>query len=226
MHTYKYPRPEVAVDAVVFGFDAGALKLVLIQRGNEPAKGQWALPGALVRETETADETVRRSLAQKTGLTELFLEQLYTFSDTHRDPRGRVISIAYYCLVKKADYTVQLTQESPRWFNVDDLPALAFDHATIIKTALSRLRAKLIYQPIGFELLPQKFTLSQLQHLYEVVLGRTLDKRNFRKKILSTQILLELPEKETGVKHKAAQFYQFDRVKYEKLSARGLNIEV
>src|SRR4026207_707588 len=186
-HTYQYPRPALTVDCVVFGFDEGELKVLLIQRGLEPFKGKWALPGGFVRVEETLDDAARRELAEEAGLKDIFLEQLYTFGEVDRDPRERVVSVAYYALVKLSAHEPKAATDASdaRWFPISNVPKLAFDHAEILATALARLKGKVRYQPIGFELLPPKFTLSQLQHLYEVVLATELDKRNFRKKVLS-----------------------------------------
>ena len=185
----------------------------------EPDRGKWTLPGGLVRVDESLDDAARRELEEKTGITKLYLEQLFTFGDIDRDPRERVITVAYYALVK-------LSAHRAEWFGIDDLPQLAFDHAKIIATALTRLQGKVRYQPIGFELLPRKFTLSQLQHLYETILDRALDKRNFRKKILSMGFLLELDEIEQDVAHRAARLYSFDRRKYNELVRAGFNFEI
>src|SRR3954471_24085795 len=166
---------------------------MLIQRALAPFEGKWALPGGFVRTDETLDEAARRELEEETGLRNVFLEQLYTFGALQRDPRERVVSVAYYSLVNLRDHPVQASTDARDggWFGVHDVPSLAFDHADILQMALERLRAKLRYQPIGFELLPKKFTLSQLQHLYEIVLERTLDKRNFRKRVLAMDLLIE-----------------------------------
>lgn len=217
-----------ATDCVVFGFDEGELKLLLLKRGAAPFKGKWALPGGLVQLKEDGEECARRILKEKASIGKIFLEQLYTFSDTDRDPRGRVISIAYYALVKLSDYLVKAGRdtENAEWFPVSEIPKLAFDHNEIVKMAIARLRGKVRYQPIGFELLPAKFTLTQLQHLYEAILGENLDKRNFRKKIEGMGLLTALDEKQTNVAHKAARFYSFDKKKYAMLSAKGFNFEL
>jgi 8-oxo-dGTP diphosphatase len=156
------------------------------------------------------------------------MEQLYTFGDEGRDPRGRTISVAYYALIKLSAYLLQAGSDADnaQWFNISEVPPLAFDHARILQTALDRLKGKVRYQPIGFELLAQKFTLSQLQHLYETVLETPLDKRNFRKKILKMELLIPLEERQAGVAHRAAQLYQFDKAKYEALKSKGFNFEL
>jgi 8-oxo-dGTP diphosphatase len=211
----------------VFGFDDGEMKVLLIERGLEPFKGRWALPGGFVRVDETLDEAARRELVEETGLKNVFLEQLYTFGEVERDPRERVVSIAYYALVKLSEHAAKAATDAAnaRWFPVSEVPRLAFDHANILQTAIERLKGKVRYQPIGFELLPPKFTLSQLQHLYEAVLGTELDKRNFRKKVLSFGLLVPLKETQMG-RHRPAQLFRFDAEKYERLQKRGFNFEV
>lgn len=226
--TYEFPRPALTVDCVVFGVDERELKILLIQRDLEPFAGGWALPGGFVRMDEGLDAAALRELAEETGVTQLFLEQLYTFGEVDRDPRGRVVTVAYYALVRLSDHKVRAATDarSAGWFAAGDLPALAFDHARIVEAARRRLQAKVRYEPIGFELLPRKFTLSQLQGLYEVILERRLDKRNFRKKILAMDILVALDEVESGVAHRAARLYRFDERKYRRLVKQGFNFEV
>lgn len=224
---YKYARPALSVDCVVFGLDSH-LKVLLIERGLDPFKGSWALPGGFVEMDESLDEAARRELEEETGLRNIFLEQLYTFSAPNRDPRDRVVSAAHYALVRLSDHRLQAATDATdaRWFDVCQLPTLAFDHAEILQMAKERLQGKVRYQPIGFELLPKQFTLRQLQQLYEVVLERELDKRNFRKKILSMEILKELDEFESGVAHRAARLYRFDKTNYQKLTRQGFNFEI
>jgi 8-oxo-dGTP diphosphatase len=227
-HTYKYPRPALSVDAVVFGFDEGELKVLLIQRALEPFKGKWALPGGFVHVDETLDQAARRELEEEAGLKDVYLEQLYTFGAVHRDPRERVVSVAYYALVKLAAHATQAATDAAdaRWFPLSGVPRLAFDHAGILAAARARLKGKVRYQPIGFELLPPKFTLSQLQHLYEAVLETALDKRNFRKKVLSFGVCVPLNETQMTGRHRPAQLFQFDGDKYETLKKRGFNFEL
>ncbi len=218
----------IAVDCVVFGLDDEDLKVLLIQRDAEPMAGVWALPGGFVLPDETLDEAASRELAEETGLTRVFLEQLYSFGAVDRDPRGRVVSVAYYALVALRDHRVRAATDARdvAWFAAADLPTLAFDHEHILDMGLQRLKGKVRYQPIGFELLPSKFTLSQLQRLYEVILERSLDKRNFRKKILAMGILEELDEVEQDVAHRAARLYRFDPDKYARLVEAGFSFEV
>ncbi|MBN1911915.1 MAG: NUDIX hydrolase [Pirellulales bacterium] len=227
-HEYEFPRAALTVDCVVFGLDDEDLKVLLIERDLPPFEGRWALPGGFVRLDETLDDAARRELCEETGLERVYLEQLYTFGDLDRDPRERVVTVAYYALVRLSDHRVQAATDARQaaWFAIDDLPRLAFDHERILAMAHERLRGKVRYQPIGFELLPPKFALRQLQHLYEVILDRPLDKRNFRKKILAMDILVELDEVETDVAHRAARLYRFDKTKYRRLTKQGFNFEI
>jgi 8-oxo-dGTP diphosphatase len=224
-HAYAHPRPALAVDCVVFGFDAAGLEVLLVRRGVEPFAGRWALPGGFVRPDETLEEAARRELEEETGVARVYLEQLYTFGELERDPRERVVSVAYYALVRRAgrDPRGGTDAREAAWFSVGRAPRLAFDHRRILAVALERLRGKVRWQPVGFELLPEKFTLGQLQRLYEVILERPLDKRNFRKRILATGLLEELDETERGVAHRAARLHRFDRRRYEELRRRGMS---
>lgn len=227
-YSYEFQRPALTVDIVVFALDEDDLKVMLIERDLKPYAGRWALPGGFVRVEETLDDAARRELEEETGLTNIFLEQLYTFGALRRDPRERVVTVAYFALVNLEGHRVQASTDARNaaWFAVSDLPDLAFDHHQILDTALDRLRGKLRYQPVGFELLPKKFPLRSLQHLYEVVLDRELDKRNFRKKILSMDILVELKEIEKDVAHRAAKLYRFDKAKYDRKTRGGFNFEI
>lgn len=228
MYTYEYPRPALTVDCIIFGLGENSLKVLLIQRTDEPFKGMWALPGGFVDINESIDEAARRELEEETGIKGLFMEQLYTFGDVNRDPRGRVVSVAYYALVNLSQYRVQAGSDARRaeWHEVSQVPPLAFDHKLIFETALKRLKGKVRYQPVGFELLPEKFALSQLQRVYELILNKELDKRNFRKKILGMDLLIELPERQKGVSHRAAKLYKFDKEKYRQLEAEGFVFEI
>lgn len=226
-------RPALTVDAVVFGFDdregGGGLEVLLIERGLPPSEGSWALPGGFVRLSESLDDAVRRELREETNLTDVYLEQLYTFGEVDRDPRERVVSVAYYALVRRsASQEVRAATDARRaaWFPVAKVPSLAFDHQRILRVALTRLEGKVRYEPIGFNLLPPKFKLSKLQHLYETILGRPLDKRNFRKKILGMGVLVELKETEKDVSHRAARLYRFDAKAYRQLVKTGWSFEI
>lgn len=226
--TYRYARPALAVDCVVFGLDEEDLKVLLIRRGLEPFLGRWALPGGFVHMDETLDEAARRELQEEAGIERVYLEQLYTFSAIDRDPRERVVSVAYYALALLSEHTVKADTDAREaaWFAVDDLPRLAFDHESILDKAIERLRGKVRYKPIGFELLPRKFTLTQLQRVYEKILDQELDKRNFRKKVLATELLIELDEVEQDVAHRAARLYTFDEKRYRKLEKEGFLFEI
>ena len=227
-YCYEYPRPSVAVDCVTFGLDEGDLKVLLIERKHDPFAGSWALPGGFVEMNEDLETAARRELEEETHVRLSYLEQLHTYGAPERDPRGRVISVAYFALVKLVDHNVMADSDAKnaKWFCVNKLPKLAFDHRKIVTMARVRLEGKVRYQPIGFDLLPKKFTLSQLQKLYETILDRKLDKRNFRRKILAMNLLTELDETESGVPHRAAKLYQFNRSNYNKLVKAGFNFEL
>ena len=227
-YRYDLPRPGLAVDCVVFGLDDEDLKVLLVERGVPPFEGCWALPGGFVRIDESVDEAARRELREETGLVGVFLEQLFTFGAVKRHPDDRVVAVAYYALVKLAGQRTRAATDAraATWFPATKAPPLAFDHAQILKVALDRLRGKVRYVPIGFELLPPKFTLSELQHLYEAILGRTLDKRNFRKKVLAMGLLKDLEELQRGVRHRAARLYGFNSRKYSRLAKQGFNFEL
>ena len=220
----------VTVDCVVFGVDSDQhdLTVLLIQRDRPPFQDKWALPGGYVHLDESLEQAARRELAEETNLSNVYLEQLYTFGDVDRDPRGRIVTVAYYALVNLHGYSVHGDTDArdAAWFAVEDTPALAFDHERILAVAHERLRNKVRYEPIGFELLPPKFTLTQLQHLYEIILGVLLDKRNFRKKVLSLGILLALDEIEKDVMHRAARLYRFDKSSYQNKTRRGFNFQI
>lgn len=224
----RYARFGVTVDCVVFGFDEGELKVLLVERGIPPFEGRWALPGGFVREGESLEEAARRELAEETGLTKVFIEQLYTFGEPARDPRGRIVSVSSFALVRRGAEKLVASADARNaaWFALSETPELAFDHRRILEVAHERLRGKVRWQPLGFELLPAKFTLPKLQHLYEAVLGVSLDKRNFRKKILKTSLLVPLAETEKGVAHRAARLYRFDVKRYEQLRRQGFAFEV
>lgn len=218
----------LATDCVILGFDGGELKLLLTEREKEPFKNKWALPGGFVFPEETTEACARRILLEKTGIDKVFIEQLYTFSTIDRDPRERIVSVAYFALVNKQSYELIAGRDTLKaeWFGLSELPALAFDHAEIVTMAVQRLKGKVSYQPIGFELLDEKFTLSQLQAVCESILGMEIDKRNFRKKVLAMGVLKELGEKETNVPRKAAMLYRFDKQAYETLTREGFHFEL
>ena len=225
---YEHPRPAVTVDCVLFGFDDGELRVLLIQRDIDPFKNGWALPGGFVRENETLEQAAIRELEEETGVKNVYLEQLYTYGSLNRDPRERVISIAYYALVKLEDHRIQAATDARNaaWFPVQEAPSLAFDHEQILGDAHHRLKGKVRYEPIGFELLPKLFTLRELQHLYEACLEEPIDKRNFRKKILSMDLLKETNQIQKDVAHRAARLYRFDSIKYKSLKTEGFNFRL
>jgi 8-oxo-dGTP diphosphatase len=225
--TYEYPRPSLTVDCVVFGFDGAGLQVLLIRRGLEPFKGSWALPGGFVLMEEDLETAARRELEEETSLRNVFLEQLQTFGAPERDPRGRVVSVAYFALVRPDQHPAKGDTDASEaaWFGMDRLPALCFDHAQILEVARQRLRSKVRWQPLGFELLPERFTLGQLQGLYEAILGRPLDKRNFRKKLLPFDFLVPLEEFSSGP-HRPARLHRFDRDRYLALTADGFHFEI
>ena len=227
-YNYEYERPALTTDCVVFGLDEKDLKMLLIQRDIEPFEGKWALPGGFIRVGESVDDCARRELEEETGLKNIFLEQLQSFGAPDRDPREHVVTVAYYALVNLIEHAPKAATDARNaaWFSLEDIPTLAFDHEQILKVALERLKGKVRYQPIGFELLPKKFTLTQLQRLYEIILETSIDKRNFRKKVLKLNILIETDEVEQDVAHRAARLYRFDQKHYKKLIKQGINFEI
>ncbi len=227
-YQYEYERPALATDCVIFGFDGGELKLLLTEREKDPFKNKWALPGGFVFMSETTEAAARRLLLEKAGIKPAFIEQLYTFSEIGRDPRERIVSVAYYTLVNKYQYELIAGRDTLKaeWVELSKLPKLAFDHSKIVKMAIQRLKGKISYQPIGFELLNEKFTLTQLQALYEAILETPIDKRNFRKKIVGMGFLKALEEKEKNVAHKAARYYSFDKKTYKELTQKGFHFEL
>jgi len=221
---YKnHDRLLVAVDCIIFGFEGKHLKGLFIKRGFEPQKDKWSLMGGFVNKDESVDEAAGRILDQLTGLTDIYMEQLHCFSHVNRDPGGRVISVAYFALIKIDDYSEALMKtHNARWFELSKVPGLIFDHKQMVKLAWERLQQKVANHPIGFALLPDKFTLPQLQNLYEAVYETPLDKRNFTRKVLSLGILNKLKEKEKESSKKGAFYYTFDKAKYKRLEHEGV----
>lgn len=217
-----------SVDNIIFGFDSYKLKVLLIKRREDPYGGMWALPGDIVEPTENLEQAAIRVLDQLTGVKDVFLNQVHTFGEVDRHPRGRVITIAYYSLIniEKVEIKADSFAEQVAWKEVRSLDSLAFDHLKIMETCLARLKQDLKLRPVGFELLPEKFTLTELQRLYEVILEQDLDKRNFRKKILSMGILKTLHELQQGVSHRPAKLYSFDAIKYEEVKKNGFIFEL
>jgi ADP-ribose pyrophosphatase YjhB (NUDIX family) len=213
----------VAVDCIIFGFDGTQLQALFIKRGFEPEKGKWSLMGGFTNQNESTDEAAVRVLRQLTGMDNIYMEQLYCFSEVDRDPAGRVISIAYFALINIEDYNEQmLFEHEARWFPLNKIPDLIFDHKKMVALAKERLQQKVANHPIGFELLPEKFTLPQLQSLYEAIYESPLDKRNFTRKILSLEILNRLNEKNKTSSRKGAFYYVFDKKKYSQLNHDGV----
>jgi 8-oxo-dGTP diphosphatase len=223
-YTYEYPRPSVTVDIVVFSLQDQQLQLLLVRRGETPFKDKWALPGGFVEMDESLEEAALRELQEETGIGEAYLEQLYTYGEPDRDPRGRVITIAYFALIP-ADASIRAEGgddvAEAKWFPLGDLPALAFDHFEIVEYALRRLRYKLEYSAVGFELLPESFTLTEIQRTYELILGEKLDKRNFRRRIQQAGIIEATPHMRTG-EGRPARLYRYRDDAVAEVKARRL----
>ncbi len=220
---------KVSVDAVVFGYDPEeGVSVLLITRKYEPFKGSWALPGGLVKDDESLETAVKRELKEEAGIDVSYLEQLYTFGKPDRDPRNRVVSVAYYGLVRPKDYQIsaQTDAEDVAWFNIKKLPRLAFDHKHIVDNAIKRLRGKIAYEPIGFELLDKKFPFSDLEKLYQALLDRDLDRRNFKKKIMAYGFLEELDESVQRSAGRPAKLFQFNKKQYFELKENGYNFDL
>lgn len=221
---YKaHDRMLIAVDCIILRFDGKDLKALLIKRGFEPELGKWSLMGGFVRKEESVEDAAFRVLKVLTGITNIYLEQLYGFGDVNRDPGERVVSFAFVALITTDDYSAELMKKyNAKWFDIRRIPAMIFDHKKMILMAKERLRQRVANFPIGFKLLPEKFTLPQLQNLYEAIYETTFDTRNFSKKILSLNILIKLEEKEKLLSTKGAFYYMFDYNKYKKLEQEGV----
>ena len=220
---------KVAVDAILFGYQKNSLQVLLIQRKYGNSRGQWALPGGFVKDNEKLSAAVSRELKEETGVNAKDLEQLYTFGDKiDRDPRFRVISVSYFGVVNPKNMILKPTTDAQdaKWFSVDQIPKLAFDHKDIFKVALARLKAKLNYQPIGFNLLSDKFPFSDLENLYRTILDRDIDRRNFRKKILSFGFLEETDEMRSIGSGRPAKLFKFNQKTYKQLQKEGINFEI
>ena len=213
MYQYEYPHPAVTADIVIFTIRERRLKLLLIRRAGEPYRGKWALPGGFVNIDEGLDEAARRELAEETGVTGVYLEQLYTFGRPGRDPRERVITVAYYALIPSEKLRLRAASdaEAVGWFAMDELPELAFDHDEIVDMAHRRLAAKLDYSTIALAFLPEQFTLSELQEVYETILREKMDKRNFRKWVLGLGEIVETDEERRGGVHRPARLFRVKR---------------
>lgn len=220
---------KIAVDAIVFGYADNKLNVLLIKQKYGELKNQWALVGGFVKDNETLNDAVNRELQEETGIKVNYLEQLFTFGDkVERDPRFRVISVAYFALVNSTKLVLQADSdaEDAKWFSINELPNLAFDHKEILETAQSRLQSKLTYQPIGFDLLPKEFLFSELENLYCTILEKEIDRRNFRKKILSFGIVEETEKFGNKIKGRPAKLYKFNKLKYNKLVKDGFLFEI
>ena len=230
MPYYKeHEKFHVAVDCIIFGYDEGGreLKVLLLKRNFQPAKGEWSLMGGFLKNNEAIDEAAKRILNQLTGLSDVYMEQLYTFGEVDRDPGAQILSVAYFALIKINDSDLELVKNhGATWIPISSMPKLIFDHSAMIDRALKKLQIRARTQPIGFELLPDKFTIPQLQGLYEAIYNKTLDKRNFRRKLLSMDLLEKQEEKEKESSRKGAWYYRFDTNKYEDLLKRGFNFEL
>ncbi len=218
----------LSVDCVIFGFEEAKLKVLLIKRAIEPEYGTWALPGGFIRYNENIETASERVLLERTGVSDVYMEQLGAFGDIDRFPDRRVITIVYYALVKPGQYKVNAGPDASdaAWFILNKLPRLPFDHEKIIQASLARLRRKIKYMPIGFNLLTDKFALLQLQELYEAIYGIKFDKPNFRRKIMKMNLLVPLNEKQKGVPHRSARLYKFDKERYDKLTEKGFIFEI
>ena len=223
--SYKYPHPAVTVDCVIFGFDGTSIKVLLIQRGVEPYKGAWAFPGGFLRMDESAEEAAKRELMEETGLKDIPLEQFYTFTHVDRDPRERVITIAHYALVRMKEVIGGDDAAKASWFSYNEIPQLAFDHEMILRKALSHLKHEICFKPIGFDLLPEVFTMSEIQNLYEAILEVKFDRRNFYKKMLKLGILEEVGVREADSPARIPKMYKFKSEKYFELKQKGFRLE-
>lgn len=209
----KYQFAVIATDVVIFTAQNGKLKVLLIEMRKPPYTGYWACPGGLVKPNESVDRAAQKHLFDKTGVKDVYLEQLYTFGEIDRDPFGRVVSVAYYALIPSGGIKLKTSHEytDVDWFQVKQLPPMAYDHTEIIKVAVKRLKDKITYSNIVYSLLPKSFTLSELQGIYELILDKRLDKRNFRKKILTLNLITKTGRKRTGEANRPAQLYKFVR---------------
>ncbi|MUP46045.1 NUDIX domain-containing protein [Gramella sp. BOM4] len=217
----------LALDCIIFGFDKEELKILLIKRDFEPEKGKWSLIGGFLKKEENLDEAADRILKKLTGLNNVYLEQLHSYSKIDRDPVERTISVAYYALINIEEHNEKLIdQYGAKWFSISEAPGLIFDHDTMVKHAISRLRYKTSKEPVGFELLPPKFTMKQLQTLYECILDEKLDKRNFINKINAMDILVKLDEKDMSSSRKGSFLYNYDQKKYLANKAKGFDFKI
>lgn len=223
--TYHYPHPAVTADCVVFGFDGSQLQLLLIERGNEPYKGCWAFPGGFMNIDETAEQCAVRELYEETGLRIKDIEQFHTYTSVDRDPRERVITVAFWAIAHVEAVSGGDDAAKAEWFPVDKIPNMAFDHAEILSCALENLKQRVYFEPVVFELLPYEFTMSQLQKLYEAILGVRFDRRNFAKKMLHFGILQPITRGEISESKRETTMYSFNKNSYQTLKQRGFRLE-
>ena len=217
MYTYKYPHPSVTADNVIFGFDGNNLHILLVERGLEPYKGCWALPGGFLQMDETIEECAKRELAEETNVQDVYLQQFQVFSGVQRDPRERVLTVAFFALVRKSDYEVIAGDDASdaSWFPVNELPPLAFDHPEIINQARIKLQEELRLRPIAFKLLDEKFSMSELQRLYELINDTRYDRRNFQRKMMASGYLSDEGISRAVSANRPPQLFSFDEASYE-----------
>jgi 8-oxo-dGTP diphosphatase len=227
-YTYKYPRPALTVDCILFGFDEQELKVLLIRRRHEPFAGMWALPGGFVDMDETLDEAALRELREETGVEKVSVEQLHTFGAVDRDPRGRTVSVVYYALVNPADQRPQADSDAREvaWFAVSKVPPLAFDHDEILAKAIERLRFKARRFPVGLDVLPGSFTISKLRRLYEAILRERINVRGFGRKMRAAGMLVPLEKDRKNAGTSSKRHYRFDKRRYGKLQKQGFDFTI
>ncbi len=222
---YRHPHPAVAVDCVIFGYDGNNIKVLLVQRSNYPYKTSWAFPGGFMNMNETAEEAAKRELEEETGLRNVSVRQFYTFTDIERDPRERVISIAHYALTKITEVKAGDDAKDAKWFSLNEIPNLAFDHDIVLNKALNTLKERICFEPIVFELLPEVFKMSELQKVYENILNIKFDRRNFYKKMNKLEILNEVEGRAKDSSRRIPIFYRFNAEKYAELKQKGFRLE-
>ena len=225
LYCYEYPHPSVTTDCVIFGFDGTKLSVLLIKRGVEPYEGKWAFPGGFLKMEEDAETGAKRELQEETGLEDAYMRQFHTFSAPERDPRERVITIAYYALVRMQEVQGGDDAAEARWFTLDKVPQLAFDHDRILRKAEQALRQQIHFEPVGFELLPEEFTIKELQNLYEAILDVRFDRRNFYNKMKRLGMLEQLGETVNPSQKKEAFLFRFNKAKYDELKQKGFRLE-
>jgi 8-oxo-dGTP diphosphatase len=226
----NFPKPSVTLNTIIFGYQHNQVSLLLLNRKEEPFANTWTLPGGFLRvnEFETFEQAAKRILMDKTGIADVFLEQLYTFDAPDRDPRGRVLSVSYYALVNPTKYDIKTgdAANDVQWFDWKKLPPLGFDHAAIVEKAVNRLKTKVLWQPIGFELLDSPFSIPELHTLYQKILDKELERRNFYKRIMELDILKKVDIRRDGGRKRPADLFEFDEEKYNNLIVKGLSFKI